>query len=150
LPLGPTGAFQLSLPMVEDENKIVFQATSSVGEDVSELSLSYYRDVTPPVIEAPSLEYAASIIGEGEMEIEKTATSLTLTGGTAVAVRDGVSFSKYSSRYGVDQPNRPVWRFNLTDDYGIEGARLEFRILKKGTEEGDLDEEMVDWTTADL
>jgi hypothetical protein len=146
LELGPEGGFRLELSLAAGDNELVLQGTSVVGDAVSTLNLIYTRDNEGPVVEPPTDEFAATITSEGEMEMEKSATVFSLSGGDPVAVKGGVSFSKFSTTWGEGQPNRPVWRFNVSDDYPLTDSSMQFRILHKDDE--DEEELFVDWTPA--
>lgn len=147
LTLGAEGGFVLGLDLNSGENELILSARSIVGDEVSELKVIYTLDNTAPTIVLPTEDFAAEISSETLMTMNKTATSFSLSGGDPVTVKDGVSFNKYSSTWGDGQPNRLRWRFNLDDEYPLDDASMEFRILRE--ESLGVEPVIVDWTTAD-
>mgnify|MGYP003632223852 CR=1 FL=1 len=147
LPLDDAGGFTLDLTLQSGDNELVLEGTSVVGEEISTLVLTFVRDAEPPTIQLPDETFAASITGEGEMDIDKESTAFTLSGGNSVVVRSGVTFSKFSSTWGPGQPNRLAWRFNLLDNHETTNARMEFRVFR---ETADGEDVVVDWTSAAL
>lgn len=147
LPLDDAGAFVLDLTLQAGDNELVLEGTSVVGEEVSTLVLTFTRDGEAPVIQLPDETFAAFIVGEGEMDMEKQSTTFSLSGGVPLPVRDGITFSKFSSTWGPGQPNRLTWRFNLLDNHELTDARMDFRIFREEAGEEDV---VVDWTPAAL
>lgn len=145
LPLDDGGGFSLELTLQSGDNELVLEGTSVVGEEVSTLVLTFVRDAEPPTIQLPDETFAASITGEGEMDIDKESTAFTLSGGNPVVVRSGVTFSKFSSTWGPGQPNRLAWRFNLLDNHPLADATFEFRVFRESASGEDT---VVDWTPA--
>lgn len=141
LELNDAGAFSVNLDLVAGEGVLVLEGSPLVEGESSTLSMSFVLDQESPVLIPPDATFAAEIMGEGEMTVEKTSTSFTLSGGTAVPVVDGVSYSKYSSTYGSGQDNLPVWRFKLDDNLPLDDAALRFRVLLDATE-------IIAWTEA--
>jgi len=148
LPLDDAGAFALDLTLQAGDNELVLEGTSVVGEEVSTLVLTFTRDGEAPVIQLPDETFAAFITGEGEMDMEKQSTTFSLSGGVPLVVRDGITFSKFSSTWGPGQPNRLVWRFNLLDNHELTDARMDYRVYREAA--GGTEDTVVDWTPAAL
>lgn len=144
LTLGIEGGFSLALDLVSGKNELVISARSVVETELVDKTFTYTLDNTPPQIVLPVDRFAGTIIPEGEMDLDKQPTSLTLSGGEPVSVKDGVNFSKFSTTWTSNNTNLPLWRFGMNDEHPLDDASMEIQVYH--LEGGNIETLIVDWT----